>query len=237
MALPPWLLPLLACPRCGAGLEGFSCPRCGVRYPFRGPFLDLRAGKERLHLALVNRFPFTAWGYDAWRVRSTALLSRGTLTFSEERALLRSWLLPRGGPFLDVGTGTGVHREALGERAVGLDPSPAFLKVAARRRPGPYLLGHGEALPFREGSFGGVAIGPTWNEFQDPRRAALEARRVLREGGRLFGMLLLGPGASLGLYRPGEEALLNLLEEVGFRSELHRYGKLGLVFAEAVVPR
>ncbi|GLV48976.1 methylase [Thermus sp. LT1-2-5] len=233
MALPPWLPPLLACPRCGAGLEGFSCPRCGARYPFRQGFLDLRAGQERPLLAWVNRLPLTPWAYDAWRGRSTALLSGRALTYPEELALLRSWLLPTGGPFLDVGTGTGVYREALGERAVGLDPSPAFLKAAARRRPGPYLLGHGEALPFRNESFGGVAIGPTWNEFQDPRRAALEARRVLRGGGRLFGMLLLGPGASLGLFRPREEALLGLLEEAGFCVELRRFGRLGLVLAEA----
>jgi ubiquinone/menaquinone biosynthesis C-methylase UbiE len=116
---------------------------------------------------------------------------------------------------------------------VGIDPSPAFLRVAARRRPGPYLLAHGEALPFGAGVFSGVAIGPTWNEFQDPRRAALEARRVLRKGGRLFGMLLLGPGPSFGLFRPGGEKVLSLLQEAGFRAELLRFGRLGLVLAEA----
>ncbi|GAB6940630.1 methyltransferase domain-containing protein [Thermus brockianus] len=233
MALPPWLLPLLACPRCGAPLVAFGCTPCGVAYPLRGPFPDLRAGKERLPLALGNRFPPTAWLYDAWRGRSTGLLSGGALTFAEEIAHLRAWLLPTGGPFLDVGTGTGVYREALGERAVGIDPSPAFLRVAARRRPGPYLLAHGEALPFGAGVFSGVAIGPTWNEFQDPRRAALEARRVLRKGGRLFGMLLLGPGPSFGLFRPGGEKVLSLLQEAGFRAELLRFGRLGLVLAEA----
>ncbi|GAA5335316.1 MULTISPECIES: class I SAM-dependent methyltransferase [Thermus] len=233
MPLPTWLSPLLACPRCGTGLEDLRCSRCGARYPFRGPFPDLRMGAERPLLALVNRFPLTAWSYEAWRVRSTALLSGGTLSFAEELAHLKAWLLPMGGPFLDVGTGTGVYREVLGVKAVGIDPSPAFLRVAARRRPGPYLLAHGEALPFRDGAFAGVAIGPTWNEFQNPRRAALEARRILRKGGRLFGMLLLGPGASLGLFRPSGEELLCLLREAGFRAELLRFGRLGLVLAEA----
>ncbi|MCH1927213.1 class I SAM-dependent methyltransferase, partial [Shewanella sp. C31] len=149
-----------------------------------------------------------------------------------ELEILRAWLLPTGGPFLDVGAGTGVYREALGERAVGLDPSPAFLEVARRRRPGAYLLGHGERLPFREGSFGGVAIGPTWNEFLDPGRAALEARRVLRPGGRLFGLLLLGPGISPGLFRPTREALLRLLEGAGVRAQVRGQGRRGLVLAE-----
>jgi ubiquinone/menaquinone biosynthesis C-methylase UbiE len=169
--------------------------------------------------------------YDLWRVRSTALLSRGRLSFAEELGWLRAWLLPAGPPFLDVGTGTGVYREALGERAIGLDPSLAFLRVAQRKRPGAYLLGHGERLPFRDGVFGGVAIGPTWNEFLDPRMAALEARRVLRPGGRLFGLLLLGPGPGLGLWRPEEGEVLALLRGAGFRARVERYGRLGLLLA------
>ncbi|WP_232822440.1 class I SAM-dependent methyltransferase [Thermus sediminis] len=212
--------------------EGTLCPRCPARYPWRGGFLDLRAHWERPHLRLVNALPPVAWLYDLWRVRSTALLSGGRLTLAEELARLRAWLLPAGPPFLDVGTGTGIYREALGEKALGLDPSPAFLRVARRKRPGAYLLGHGEKLPFRDGAFGGLAIGPTWNEFQDPRRAASEAKRVLRPGGRLFGLLLLGPGPSLGLWRPGEGEIQALLEGVGFRARLERYGQLGLILAE-----
>lgn len=231
---PTWLPPLLACPRCQSGLLGegeVRCPGCGRVYPRKGPFLDLRAGKERTLLKGINTFPLVPLLYDAWRVRSTGLLSGGRLSLSEELARLRAWLLPTGGPFLDVGTGTGVYREALGERAVGLDPSLAFLRVAQRRRPGAYLLGHGEALPFRDGAFSGVAIGPTWNEFLDPKRAAAEAKRVLKPGGRLFG-LLLGPGPSLGLWRPQEEEILALLQVMGFRVRLERQGRLFLLLAQ-----
>lgn len=136
--------------------------------------------------------------YDLWRAHSTGLLSGGRLDLAGELALLREWLLPTGGPFLDVGTGTGVYREALGEGMVGVDPSPAFLKVAQRRRPGAYLLAHGERLPFREGAFSGVAIGPTWNEFLDPEGAAREARRVLRPGGGSSASSSWAPGPPLG---------------------------------------
>ncbi|KIX84779.1 methylase [Thermus filiformis] len=229
--IPPWLSPLLACPRCHAPLEGATCPACGP-YPFREGFLDLRAFRERPHLRLVNALPPVAWLYDLWRRRAPCIL--GGLSLEEELARLLAWLGPTGGPFLDVGTGTGLYREALGERAVGLDPSLAFLRVAQRRRPGAYLLGHGEALPFRKGSLSGVAIGPTWNEFLDPSQAAREARRVLRPGGRLFGMLLLGPGPGLGLWRPREEEAKRVLEEAGFRVRLEVRGRLGLLEAEAL---
>lgn len=234
--LPPWLSPLLACPRCRTRLptEGTSqCPACQRQFPVARGFLDLRGGRERPHLWALNRLPPVAQLYDLWRMRSTGLLSRGRLSFGEELALLRDWLLPAGPPFLDVGTGTGLYRAALGDEAIGVDPSPAFLEVARRRRPGPYLLAHGEALPFRSASLGGVAIGPTWNEFHDPVRALGEARRVLRWRGRLFGMLLLGPGPSLGLWRPEPQAFLALVREQGFLAELRVLGALGLLLAEA----
>ncbi|MFN4073604.1 MAG: methyltransferase domain-containing protein [Thermus sp.] len=236
LSLPPWLLPLLACPRCQEPLEtdaGARCPTCGARFPERNGLVDLRVSRERIHLWAINRLPPVAQTYDLWRMRSTALLSRGRLSLGEELELMRGWLLPTGGPFLDVGTGTGIYRETLGEKAVGLDPSPAFLQVARQRRPGPYLLGHGEALPFRTGSMGGVAIGPTWNEFTYPEGAMREARRVLRSGGRLFGMLLLGPGPSLGLWRPGPEEFVNLLRTFGFRAHLETHGALGILLAQA----
>lgn len=136
--------------------------------------------------------------YDLWRAHSTGLLSGGRLDLAGELALLREWLLPTGGPFLDVGTGTGVYREALGEGMVGVDPSPAFLKVAQRRRPGAYLLAHGERLPFREGAFSGVAIGPTWNEFLDPEGAARRPGASSGPGGGSSASSSWAPGPPLG---------------------------------------
>jgi len=51
--------------------------------------------------------------YDLWRAHSTGLLSGGRLDLAGELALLREWLLPTGGPFLDVGTGTTVRVPSL----------------------------------------------------------------------------------------------------------------------------
>lgn len=213
---------------------GLLCPRCGARYPRRWGFPDLRLGRGRPLLTLVNALPPVALGYELWRVRSTGLLSGGRLSFGEELEALTSWLLPTGGPFLDVGTGTGVYLRALGGE-VGIDPSPAFLKVARRRFPqGVYLLARAEALPFPDGAFSGVAFGPTWNEVEDPEAAAREAFRVLRRGGRLFTLLLLGEGRGGLLYRPGLEGFLGLLRGAGFRAFGKRVGRIGLVRGEVV---
>ncbi|WP_341474578.1 Trm112 family protein [Thermus albus] len=49
--LPPWLSPLLACPRCRTRLqteETSRCPACHLHFPVARGFLDLRGGRERL---------------------------------------------------------------------------------------------------------------------------------------------------------------------------------------------
>ncbi len=93
---------------------------------------------------------------------------------------------------LDLGTGTGTLARGLalrGCRVTGLDPSAELLaearridaEVIATTR---YVEGRAEELPFADSSFDIVTAGQCWHWFDRPRAAA-EAYRVLRSGGRI----------------------------------------------------
>jgi SAM-dependent methyltransferase len=97
-----------------------------------------------------------------------------------------------GQTILDLGTGTGSLARGfarLGAAVIGLDPSAAMLAEARR-----LAAAEGVAVDFREGRaettglpdarFEVVAAGQCWHWFDRPA-AAVEARRLLRPGGRL----------------------------------------------------
>jgi len=93
---------------------------------------------------------------------------------------------------LDLGTGTGTLGRGFALRGcsvTGLDPSQAMLEEA-RRIDGEagvaatYVVGRAEELPFEAATFDVVCAGQCWHWF-DRARAAVQARRVLKSGGRL----------------------------------------------------
>lgn len=86
------------------------------------------------------------------------------------------------GPMLDVGTGDGPLRVALGGwrgPLIGLDLSPTMLAA----QPGPVVIGDAAALPFAAGSFSAVVAVNVLDHLADPRVAIAEAYRVLRPAG------------------------------------------------------
>lgn len=93
---------------------------------------------------------------------------------------------------LDVGTGAGTVARGLARRGLdvtAVDPSPDLMGVAAEldREAGVtvrYRIGKAEALPIDDASQDLVVAGQCWHWF-DRSRAAAEACRVLRPGGRL----------------------------------------------------
>jgi ubiquinone/menaquinone biosynthesis C-methylase UbiE len=94
---------------------------------------------------------------------------------------------------LDLGCGTGRFTEALaahfGAEVVGVDPSKKMLEQARgklRDRRVRYELGRGEAIPLPDGSVDLIFMSMIFHHFEDPARAAVECRRVLRDGAAAF---------------------------------------------------
>ncbi len=93
---------------------------------------------------------------------------------------------------VDLGTGTGAVARALaarGARVTGVDPSPALLEKAAElaARDGldvTWCEATAETTGLGTGQFDAVLVGSAWHWFDRPRAAA-EARRLLRSGGRM----------------------------------------------------
>jgi len=93
---------------------------------------------------------------------------------------------------LDIGCGTGRIRQVLPDNLdyTGLDNSPELLEVAKRRYPNnKFIQADARELPFPDKSFDAVLVIATVHHFlkKEERLAVLkEARRVLKNGGRLY---------------------------------------------------
>ncbi len=135
----------------------------------------------------------------------------------------------------DLGCGTGPLLSALGPRAqrvIGVDQSPRMLREAARRLPGADLrLGRLEHLPLSDGEADVAILSMTLHHQPDPRLALREARRVLKEGGRLIVVELSRHEDETMRNRFGdfwlgfpEERLRELIEGAGFRIETEDRG-------------
>lgn len=96
--------------------------------------------------------------------------------------------LPLGARVADLGCGSGVFTELLrrrGYRSIGLDISPKLVALGRRKYPGLELVeGDAENLPFESASLDGVLLSGLVHHFPDPRRLAIEVKRVLKNGGR-----------------------------------------------------
>jgi dolichyl-phosphate beta-glucosyltransferase len=89
------------------------------------------------------------------------------------------------GPCLDLGCGTGAMLDEVGAMmpAVGIDLSLRSLGHARMRGIGALARADGDALPFREGSFGAVLALDVIEHHPRPEELLREARRVLRPDG------------------------------------------------------
>lgn len=130
---------------------------------------------------------FSPQDYDAWY--ETPL---GSLCDRLEKEAVLTFLKPEG-LVLDMGCGTGNYTLELakhGVKVVGMDSSfdmAAFAKIKTERdglRAG-FVIGKGEAMPFKSNTFNGV-LGVTALCFvSNPEKATAEIKRVLKSGGNV----------------------------------------------------
>src|SRR5213078_4343623 len=88
---------------------------------------------------------------------------------------------------LDLGCGTGRFSEALAVRfdaeVIGIDPSEKMLEQARSKAHDPrirYGPGRGESIPLPDGSVDLIFMSMIFHHFDNPKLAARECRRVLR---------------------------------------------------------
>jgi len=144
-------------------------------------------------------FDRTAGDYDA--IESQVGLGSGRWY---RREALRRAGLAAGMRVLDVAIGTGlVAREAAtltgdASLVVGLDPSVGMLAEGRRSLGVGGILGMGERLPCRDGSFDFLTMGYGLRHLADLNAAFAEFARVLKPGGRLCLLDLTRPRSRIG---------------------------------------
>jgi len=114
--------------------------------------------------------------YDAW-------YDRNKFAYLSELEAIKK-VLPRRGRGLEIGVGTGRFAQALGI-TTGIDPSKKMIQIAEKRSVD-VRLGSGEWLPFKNSTFGYVAIIITICFVKDPEKVLKEARRVLKKNGKII---------------------------------------------------
>jgi ubiquinone/menaquinone biosynthesis C-methylase UbiE len=103
-----------------------------------------------------------------------------------------AWLRPpKGARWLDVGCGTGIFTELIGDTCapasvMGIDPSEAQIaraRMQVARARTEFRLADAQELPFPDNSFDVVVSALVMNFVPDKARAMSEMRRVARPGG------------------------------------------------------
>ena len=263
--MDPAVLPILSCPRCRTeepfgDLRHPRCNACGLepQHHTKGvlDLIDVAVSGEPTAPSTEQRLmesDLVARVYERlWRPTFVRLLAgRGAGAavggLSGELFIHKHSLSldDRPGPWLDLSCGPGAFVRALaasapGALVVGLDISRAMLDVAAQRTGGysnaVLIRADAHALPFVDGSFGGVNNAGALHAYDDPELVFREIRRVLRPGGLYVGSTFAEAPSLLGKIA-ARAAGIRRFETAELRAWLQRIGfsdyeevKLGAAF-------
>lgn len=128
---------------------------------------------------VAEAFSLYAADYDRWFDDP-----QGRILFELEVKAVRLLMKDLSPPFLEIGVGSGRFAAALGIR-YGVEPAEAMLEMA-KKRGVKVEKAFGENLPFPSGIFGGVFMLFTLCFVKEPSMVLSEARRVLRNKGKLI---------------------------------------------------
>jgi len=136
-----------------------------------------------------------------------------------EKEILARFLFPQA-RILDLGCGTGANLERLLRlklpfaEYVGMDLTEEMLEIARRKADGltnvKFFQGDIHNLPFAEEEFDLVISTWAFEHLAQPERAAREALRVLKRGGRVVLLFISLPSFPLRLVIPPLEWLLRM---------------------------
>jgi ubiquinone/menaquinone biosynthesis C-methylase UbiE len=140
-------------------------------------------------------------------------------------------VIPKKGKGLEVGVGTGRFASMLGIE-FGIDPSEKMLEIAKKRGIKTFNC-EGENLPFEDESFDFIAIIITICFVKNPLKVISEAKRVLRENGKII-IGIIDKNSFLGREYQNKESVFykvahffsteeidNMLFENGFKNIEH----------------
>lgn len=125
--------------------------------------------------------PFESYAnqYDAWYDSD-----RGKILYENEKRCLKNLIKDCNGRVLEVGAGTG-RFAVLAQDVVGVDITESPLRIA-KSRGIRVIKAKAEELPFRENVFSCVMLIVTICFVDNPRSVLEEARRILKEDGKII---------------------------------------------------
>ncbi|OGS40655.1 MAG: hypothetical protein A3K77_04310 [Euryarchaeota archaeon RBG_13_31_8] len=128
----------------------------------------------------IQIFEKYAQGYDQWFGKNKYVY--------ESEVLALTKFIPKNSKGVEIGVGTGRFSVHLGVK-IGVEPAQAMAKIARKRGIKVYDA-KAELLPFKDGVFDYVLMVTTICFLQNPQKALIEAKRVLKpEGHIIIGMI------------------------------------------------
>ena len=136
------------------------------------------------------RPPIADFDYELYQDHLDLVRTYGPTALFMDKVLRQVSAQLHGLRVLDLGCGTG-HISRLLEASnhvVSYDPALQGVRItrARRRTAGGFVVGGGEALPFRDASFDAVVLVDVLEHIADDHGVTREIHRVLRPGGRVL---------------------------------------------------